>query len=347
MRVLYFAHSLLNRGGDKVVLAHLWHLAESGHRVKIRTNTVDTIFPIHPAIALEKITFPSPVGTILAAIFEKQLSEYVIATIIPIATCLFVRNRRKVIYLAQEYEEHGYSNPLPRLFVRFLSSIGLNWFKIPTIAVSNQLAESLGKRFNTHVEVVTNCIDSSIYFPDPDQELIASKGTKRAILLFARSDLRKGFDRAIKVVEKLRRDNISPFDVWIIGENTGLALPDFPHHNFGFVNDVLMRKILSSADIFLYPPRTEGYGLIVAEAFACKCPVVTTSAVPIAEDEVNALVSMTGSADDLAAKVIRLLEDQELGALLARRGYDFVRGMSLQASSNRFETVLIGLRRIQ
>jgi glycosyltransferase involved in cell wall biosynthesis len=100
--------------------------------------------------------------------------------------------------------------------------------------------------------------------------------------------------------------------------------------------------VLSSADVFLYPSRTDGFGLIVAEAFACKCPVVTTSAVPFAEDEVNALVSGSGNVDDLVARVSRMLADRALAVRLAERGYDLVRGMSLQAAGSRFEAILVG-----
>ena len=345
MKVLYFAHSVLNRGGDRMVLAHLGHLAASGHEVRIRANVVDTHFPVHPGITIEKIRLPSPCGTIFSAIFAKPSTDRLIATIMPTAFCLCLRNRNKVVYLAQEYEELGYGSRPARLLVRLMSHIGLNLFRIPTLAVSEQLGQWLRERFRTSVEIVPNGVDTKVFYPDSAHELLTLKGSNRAILLFARSDTRKGFDVAIKVVRKLQAEAKIPFDVWIIGEDTKADLSGLSSHFFGFLNDVQLRNVLSSTDVFLYPSRTDGFGLIVAEAFACKCPVVTTATVPIAEDEVNALVSKTGSVEDLAAKASRLLANKELGSRLAEKGYDFIRGLSLQAAASRFETFLMGMER--
>jgi len=36
-----------------------------------------------------------------------------------------------------------------------------------------------------------------------------------------------------------------------------------------------MAKYFNVADIFLYPTLMDSFGLVVAEALACKCPVLT------------------------------------------------------------------------
>jgi glycosyltransferase involved in cell wall biosynthesis len=347
MKVLYYAHSVLNRGGDRVVLAHLAHLAASGHEVTIQTNVFDTCFAIHPGIAIKKLKLPSACGTIFSAILSKQSADCLIATIIPVAFFLYLRNPKKVVYLAQEFEALGYSHRLKKLFVRFLSYVGLKVLGIPTIAVSSRLGQFLRDHYRANVEIVPNGVDTGVFYPDPAQEYLSLKEGGRAILLYARNDARKGFDIALKVVGRLKREENSTFDVWLIGENVAMDEIGFTHRHFGFLHDVQLRRVLSSADLFLYPSRTDGCGLIVAEAFACKCPVVTTAAVPLAEDGVNALVSDTGCVEDLTHKVTRLLADKEMGDQLAERGYDFVRGMALNAATARFESVLMEMRRRQ
>jgi glycosyltransferase involved in cell wall biosynthesis len=347
MKVLYFAHSVLNRGGDRVVLAHLGHLAASGHEVTIHANIFNTCFAVHTDIEIKKIRVPSPIGTIISAIFAKQSAECLIATIIPIAFFLYLRNPKKVVYLAQEYETLGYSSPLERLLVRLLSHIGFKLFGIPTVAVSSQLGQFLREKYRAKVEIVPNGIDTAVFYPDPAQEYLSLKGDKRAILVFFRNDTRKGFDIALEVIKRLNRENEVSFEVWIIGENVAVDVAGLSCRHFGFLNDAQLRRILSSADIFLYPSRTEGCGLIVAEAFACKCPVVTTSAVPLAEDWMNAMVSKIGSIEDLTDKVSRLFADKKLGNQLAEQGYKSVSGMSLQTSITRFETVLMEIGRLQ
>ena len=329
-----------------MILAHLGHLADSGHQVTIKANIVDTRFPLHPCIKIEKIRLPAVCGTILAAVFSKPSADCLVATIIPLAFCLYLRNREKVVYMAQEYEELGYRSLFSKFMLRLISRIVLTSFRIPAIAVSEKLGQFLHKEFHANFEIVPNGVDTGIYYQDLSPEILSTKDGNRSILIFSKNDKRKGFDIALDVVRKLKRESKIPFVVWIVGESTGIDVNDLPCQHFGFLDDMQMRKILSSADVFLYPSRTDGFGLIVAEAFACKCPVVTTPAVFFAKDGVNALVSSTGNVDDLAAKVIRLLEDKELGDQLARRGYDLVCDMSLKASSKRFETVLIALRRM-
>lgn len=343
MRVLYFAHSVLSRGGDRMVLAHLNRLAAAGHTVTIRANVFETVFAVHPSIDVKKIGFPFPLGSLVAAIVAKFSTDCAIATIIPMACLLSARNREKVVYLAQEFEELGYHG-IGRLVIRFFLQFGLGVLRLPTIAVSDNLSSFLREKYKAQVETVTNGIDTGAFFPDPRNAYISLKGAGRAVLLYARKDPRKGFDVAVDVVKKLKREAKIAFDVWIFGEDCSNEITAFPFRHFGFLNDAELRGVFSSADVFLYPSRTDAYGLVVAEAFACKCPVVTTSAVPVAKDEENALVSSSGRVEDLAEKVSRLLSDNRLSSRLADSGYRWAQGISVHQSTRNFEKTLFRLR---
>jgi hypothetical protein len=57
MKIVFFRHSLFDRGGDKMVFAHASHLADEGHHVSIRTNNVSTFFPFNPSITVESLKF--------------------------------------------------------------------------------------------------------------------------------------------------------------------------------------------------------------------------------------------------------------------------------------------------
>jgi glycosyltransferase involved in cell wall biosynthesis len=199
MKIVYFAHSLLSRGGDKMVLAHVNHLAESGHKVVIKTSVIDTVFNIHSAIEIERLEFSSKLGTIFAAIFEKIVSDCVIVSIIPMAFLLSFRNRGKIVYFAQDYNEYVYNNTIQRMFIRFLYVITLSIFKVRTIAVSEQLADHLNDKFNAHADVIQNGIDFSTFFPEPSSVLNERKNGRKAILFFSRREHRKGFDLAFVV----------------------------------------------------------------------------------------------------------------------------------------------------
>jgi len=119
---------------------------------------------------------------------------------------------------------------------------------------------------------------------------------------------------------------------------------DCPVHNFGYVAEKEMRQILSSADLFLYPSRFEGFGLMVLEAFACGCPVVTTKAIQYAVNEKNALVSPIDDVESLAHNVLRLMSDEKLAKKLTDEAAHYVTDYTLERSAKLFEKALLTMR---
>lgn len=341
MKIVFFRHSLLSRGGDKMVLAHAAHLAEEGHHVSIRTNIVSTVFPVNPRIKVEPLAIKGKLGTLLSAAVEKQDADVVIADIIPLATLLRIRNHEKAIYFAQDYDESYYSNFLQRLLIRTLYLIGLNSCKIPVIAVSQNLAATLRKRFKADVQVALNGVDTSVFYHDPSPELIATKGNRKAVLLLSRKDRRKGFDLATAVVSLLTEKMGDMVEVWTVGETVQELFSGVAHSDFGYVDEKRLRSILSSADLFLYPSRHEGLPLMPLEAYACRCPVVTTVAVPYAENLRNAMVCEIEDIRSLFSQVCRLLEDGKLRATIVENAHEYAREHSLQHSQKRFADILL------
>ena len=341
MKIVYFAHSVLNRGGDKMVLAHLGQLAASGHQVVIRSNLVRTIFPLHPAIALEKPTLRSKLGTLLCALFERQRCDLVIASIVVTAVLLDFRNRGRVLHFAQDDNETAYRAPFMRGLMRFLYLQAFSVFSLPTIAVSSELAQTFREKYAAGCSVVGNGVDTAQFFPAPSAALVAGKNGRKAVLLLSRRDERKGFDLARQVLAQLEEAGV-PVEVWTVGEKAARQ-GALPHRDFGSVSPERLRAIMSSADLFLYPSRSEGFGLMVLEAFACRCPVVTTEAIGFARDGDNALVGPIGDVAALAGQVARLLEDEELAARLADAGEQFAQQHRLDRSSALFEAELMRL----
>jgi glycosyltransferase involved in cell wall biosynthesis len=71
----------------------------------------------------------------------------------------------------------------------------------------------------------------------------------------------------------------------------------------------------------VFPSFDEGFGLPVAEAMACGCPVVTSnrSSLPEVAGDAALLVA-PGSVEDIADAMKRLWTDAELRSKLASRG---------------------------
>lgn len=338
MRVCFVRHSLLNRGGDKMIAAYASHLAEAGHRVVIRTNVADTVFELSPRVLVEPLHFPGKAGTILSVLCGREAADVVVADIIPMALFLSLRNKR-VLYFAQDYNENSYPAALQKLFIRLLYVLGLRWLRIPVVAVSQELGALFRERFGCTGKVIQNGVDLKTFYRDPAPELVAAKGEGKAVLFFSRRDYRKGFDLALATVARLARQ-LPGLTVWTVGEELEEGEVPCARRDFGYVRESELRRIMSSADLFLYPSRSEGFPLMVLEAFACGCPVVTTEAIVYARDNDNALVARIGDPDALAERVLRLLGDEALAHELADNAGRFVVDYSLPNSAREFEATL-------
>jgi glycosyltransferase involved in cell wall biosynthesis len=343
MKIVYFAHSLLSRGGDKMVLAHAGWLASHGHDVELCCNVVKTVLEIPEGVRITRPLLPGIVGTVLSALLQRRDAGVVLASIIPMACFLFPRSRQKVIYFAQDYDESYYTLPILKWMVRLFYYLGLRFFEIPTIAVSQPLADLLRKRFRARVAVAENGVDTKVFYPEPDPKLIATKDNRQAILILSRSDRRKGFDIAQDVIKSLLKSHPDIFEVWTVGEPCTGYFSGTVHRDFGYVGEERLRPIMSSADIFFYPTRHEGFGLMPLEAFACRCPVVTTDAVTFASHLENALVAGVEDIKQTVDLIIRALTDKSLTERLIDQGIHTAEKLSLGETEKQFASAITSI----
>ncbi len=105
-------------------------------------------------------------------------------------------------------------------------------------------------------------------------------------------------------------------------ENLGLEL-DNDIFVLGSVPEDRMRSLYNSADVFVFPSIKEGWGLVVLEAMAASVPIIASNIEPMTEyliDEENALLISPMDYDDLAQKIMILLDNQDLQAHFVKKG---------------------------
>jgi len=336
MKVCFFRHSLLSRGGDKMVVEYANYLASRGHDVTIMTNVVDTLFSVVAKVVSASRSRKGKLGSIVKALFLKSTADVIIADIIAMVFLLSFRNRNKLLYFAQDYDEAYYKNALAKLIIRTAYLHCLRILRIPVIAVSEELGQLLRKRFNADVRVVPNGIDTNVFRVDIDEEYLFLKGSSKVILVFARSDYRKGFDIAISILKGYKKEiEDGIISIWAVGENIGAP---FTIRNFGFVPPEKLRKILSCSNALLYPSRHEGLPLFVLEAMACGCPVVTSGTVSFIIDGENGMIAETVS--EFGEKLIDVLTNDRKREHIIHEGFATIKGYDLHNSKRSFENIL-------
>jgi glycosyltransferase involved in cell wall biosynthesis len=86
-------------------------------------------------------------------------------------------------------------------------------------------------------------------------------------------------------------------------------------------------SVLSIMDVFVLPSVEEGLGLALLEALCCARPVIASDVggiYSIVKDNVTGLLVPPKDPERLAKAILKLLEDRELAAVLAKNGQSFV-----------------------
>lgn len=107
------------------------------------------------------------------------------------------------------------------------------------------------------------------------------------------------------------------------------------------VSDADLATWYAAADMLVFPSVLEGFGLPLLEALQCGCPVVAanTSSIPEVTGDAASLVDDPLDQDGLAAAIVRVLEDADWRAELARRGPPRAAGFSWRLAAERTAAV--------
>jgi len=341
MTITVIRHSIRNRGGDRLILDYCAYLVQKGHEVIYWTNEVNTHFPIDPRIQIKRIPLPGVVGTIFFSLIKKIKEDIVLVDLVVMAAFTALRNKKKVVYVAQDYDVSYYQSAVLQWLTDFFYKFVLHDLRIPTMSVSEGLSAQLSRYKPYRLMTVSNGVNADFFYRDPDSRFIKEKSKPNAILLFAREDYRKGLDVGIKTIEELMK--IRPqqdWELWTIG-TAKISLESNLIKTYGFLNsDADLRGILSACDIYLIPSRSEGLSLLLLQALACQCVIVSTAVSNIIRDGVNGLISPIEDGKGLARRISQVLDDAQLRQDLKKNARILAEQYSFSTSCTRFEKAL-------
>jgi len=344
LKIIFFRHSLLGRGGDKMIVCQANRLVSRGHHVVIRTSRVSTHFTLDERVEIKL----SGAGSVVATLFDlfRLATDFdlLIVDIIPLAILAGLRfGRRRVLYYCQDWDVSYYQKFSVRLLIRFFYWFEKTFLRLPVIVVADHLLDKIGRRDIGQTFVVENGIDLTVFNADLRKQPVFSSQEVPSILIFLRPDLRKGSDLALRLIKRLAQNYAGRFRVVSVGESCPEMLVGVTWDDQGTVDEYRLSQLLNRCDLFLYPSRHEGFGLMAVEAFACRCLLLTTTAVPFAQDGWNALVAPVADAAGLYDRLCTLLDGRVDAEALVCRAADFAATHSISACTEAFATVVEGL----
>lgn len=221
----------------------------------------------------------------------------------------FVKHRIIVVCHNTVSEEGRLSRLVPRFLYRYADHV---------VAVSRGVARDLsryGRISRERIHVIHNpvdldAIDEALEAPTPHPWL--RDATVPVVLGVGRLSAQKRFDCLIRAIARIREK--SPIRLIVVGEG--------PRHddlrelvrNVGLVEDVRFvgfddnpYAYMRDASVFVLSSDFEGFGMVVLEALACGCPVVSTDCpsgpAEILEDGRWGSLVPVGDVESLAAAI--------------------------------------------
>ncbi|MEM3551871.1 MAG: glycosyltransferase family 4 protein [Candidatus Bathyarchaeia archaeon] len=377
MRICFVTWSIGRDGGSRAIFEIANKLCERGHDVKIITLGGDHSWYDLKA-SIRYLPVPRPLKTVLfiyrvltlrhrpysASALEgfakkfgfhadliKMLTENIpeadvhIATWYPTSLALwFARTESKKFYFLQDY---------PEVVYEINGKYGLGMFDVTlllpfdTFLCNSSYTQNLVlKRQPNAKTIITGVGVNTRVFRPYNSKLINLKG-KNVAMMFMRGRSFKGDEISVKALNVVAQK--IPLHVLIVGQKTAvkrlfsLIRPQFTYEVFEDIDDHLLAKLYSSADVFLLTSYAESFSLPPLEAMACGTPVVTTDCKgnrDYAISEANSLVVPPGNVKETVEAVIRVLTSIELREKLAREGLKTAKQWNWDKVVDRFEQAI-------
>ena len=182
---------------------------------------------------------------------------------------------------------------------------------------------------DARISVIPLGVDPGLLDARPDRVRIT--GADRFVLFVGEAEARKDLSTLMQAMSMLPEEIRTTTALVIVGKRAASStIPGGVRVDFaGELDDERLASLYSSAAVFAFPSRYEGFGLPVLEAMAFGAPVVASDAASIPEAGGDAaLYFHAGDARALAAQLERVLTDNALAQQLREKGLERAAFMS-------------------
>lgn len=357
MASAYFA--LMSGGGEYYTLYLSRALRKLGHEIEIicgkdifgRYVPLSGEFPLHlvpQVFALRQLAMKySKLGPFLWRVHEHQYAHSCRKYIEDRYDVVHVHDPGSLIAVASARPTgasvatlHGRPAARLRKFLKRLDKI---------VAVSEDVASFLrGMGFDP--VVITPGVDFEIFHPIEADRCRRELGLDGRVILFVgRLNPWKGLEYLIAAMKNVN-ECFRNASLVIVGDGPLEESCRQLSSSHGISDSVIFKgrvshtdlpKYYAAADVLVLPSFYESFSMVVLEAMACGCPVVTTrnvQAVMAMGDEASEVIP-PGDSDAIASSVTGILADEALAADMRRRGFEFVKNFDWMTRAVQVEQV--------
>jgi hypothetical protein len=204
------------------------------------------------------------------------------------------------------------------------------------VAVSDHVAAYLKAKFDVEAVVVPNGVDHSQFY-NTDRQFRTPRSVGMMYVPGAMKGTAEGFEAMAHVRNKWP-------EVRLVLFGASRPRPAPPRtETYVFPKAKRLRGLYSGCEIWLAPSRSEGFGLTVLEAMACRVvPVAARSGGHefIIEDGVSGFLVPVGDDEAMASRIGMLLEDESLLRKMSEAAYERSLAFDWERSTDRLEALL-------
>ncbi len=200
------------------------------------------------------------------------------------------------------------------------------------IAVSNFTKDKIIRSYNADenkVDVIYNAIDKNEFNSDLNCENPFNFHGKKIVLFLGRITLHKGPDYFLYVAKKVLEKNkdvifivsgAGDMDQQIIEQAADLGIADKVLFT-GFLRGEQLKRIYKMANLYVMPSVAEPFGITPLESLASKTPVLISKQSGISEILNHCLKVDFWDTNEMANKILAVLENEELEECLIDNGF--------------------------
>jgi glycosyltransferase involved in cell wall biosynthesis len=329
--VLSLSKALIERGHEVAVFTSRYdkHLSENEVIEGIEVNRVKPALNLFttPLIPNVKKKLLKAKGDVVHAHLPPPFAEYYASRACKRTKIPFV-----ITYHCDPEIPNILSRPLTNIYRRTFGYYAL--IHSNKIIVHTQTYSATSRALWTfEPEIIPSAIDINRFHPDNDGSKVREKHhlkDKKIVLYVGRFVYHKGLEHLIEASTQLDKD------VYYILVGSGEYLKTMKkliskYHTEkqfvfpGYVPSEILPQYYAAADVLVLPSvlRLEAFGLVIVEAMASGKPVVISDIPGVREvisDNIHGFLAEPANPNDLALKLKRLLDDQNLRIKFGRAG---------------------------